>query len=217
MITTLRVSDQRHAPPLLHYRDLQGPDPGAIEQNCCGEDKSWAPCLSSRREAARGASVRCLGFGWLRPLPRCCFGGPSPPKPRKGLWSSRSRRLAAQTLDPILEGRPGNAIYQAAMYDSLVGFDVEKGGVGPGVAERWELSDDGLAWTFHLRKGQKFHNGDKLTAHDVKFSLERQMSRAVARLRRGDACGARQEHRGGRRPDLEDRHDQPADRPAGRR
>ena len=62
------------------------------------------------------------------------------------------------------------------MYDSLVGFDLEKGGVGPGVAERWVMSEDGLSWTFHLRAGQIFHNGDPLTAHDVKFSLERQMS-----------------------------------------
>jgi peptide/nickel transport system substrate-binding protein len=84
--------------------------------------------------------------------------------------------LGAQTLDPILEGRPGNAVYQAVMYDSLVGFNLAKGGIGPGVAERWELSPDALAWTFHIRPGQTFHNGDKLTAHDVKFSLERQMS-----------------------------------------
>jgi ABC-type transport system substrate-binding protein len=62
------------------------------------------------------------------------------------------------------------------MYDSLVGFDLEKGGVGPGVAERWAMSEDGLSWTFYLRAGQLFHNGDPLTAHDVKVSLERQMS-----------------------------------------
>lgn len=84
--------------------------------------------------------------------------------------------LGGQTLDPILEGRPGNATYQAVMYDSLAGFDFAKGGVGPGVAERWVLSDDGLNWTFHIRPGQKFHNNDPLTAHDVKFSLERQMA-----------------------------------------
>ena len=62
------------------------------------------------------------------------------------------------------------------MYDSLVGFDLQKGGVGPGVAESWELAEDGLTWTFHLRPGQKFHNGDPLTAQDVKFSLQRQMA-----------------------------------------
>ena len=38
------------------------------------------------------------------------------------------------------------------------------------------LSQDGLTWTFHIRPGQKFHNNDPLTAHDVKFSLERQMA-----------------------------------------
>lgn len=94
---------------------------------------------------------------------------------QKGTLVFAVESLSGQTLDPILEGRPGNAVYQAVMYDSLVGFDLEKGGVGPGVAERWELSADGLTWTFHIRPGQTFHNGDKLTAHDVKFSLERQM------------------------------------------
>src|SRR3954453_6672271 len=82
---------------------------------------------------------------------------------QKGTLVFAVESLSAQTLDPILELRPGNATYQAAMYDSLVGFDLAKGGVGPGVAERWVLSEDGLAWTFYLRPGQKFHNGDPLT------------------------------------------------------
>src|SRR5262249_23604442 len=97
------------------------------------------------------------------------------PQTQKGTLIFAVESLAAQTLDPILEQRPGNAVYQAAMYDSLVGFNFEKGGIGPGVAERWELADDGLSWTFHLRPGQKFPNGDKRTAEDVKFSLQRQM------------------------------------------
>ncbi|MBL6618079.1 MAG: ABC transporter substrate-binding protein, partial [Reyranella sp.] len=101
---------------------------------------------------------------------------PSHAQDQKGTLVFAVESLGAQTLDPILEGRPGNAVYQAAMYDSLVGFDLKKGGVGPGVAERWELSPDGLTWTFFLRPNQVFHNGDKLTAHDVKFSLERQMN-----------------------------------------
>jgi peptide/nickel transport system substrate-binding protein len=94
---------------------------------------------------------------------------------QKGTLVFAVESLGAQTLDPILEGRPGNAVYQAIMYDSLIGFDFNKGGVGPGVAERWEMAPDGLSWTFFIRPGQTFHNGDKLTAQDVKFSLERQM------------------------------------------
>lgn len=104
------------------------------------------------------------------------FPHPTVAQEPKGSLVFAVESLAAQTLDPILEQRPGNAVYQAVMYDSLVGFDIEKGGLGPGVAESWKLSDDGLTWTFKLRPGQKWHNGDPLTAHDVKFSIERHMA-----------------------------------------
>src|SRR2546422_3666881 len=84
--------------------------------------------------------------------------------------------LGAQVMDPIMDTRAPHAHYHAPVWDSLVGFDLEKGGIGPGVAERWEVAADGKSWTFYLRKGLRFHNGDPVTAHDVKFSLERKMS-----------------------------------------
>jgi peptide/nickel transport system substrate-binding protein len=133
------------------------------------------------RQVAKGAAwAVAVMVGALPPLKA---------QDQKGTLVFAVESLGAQTLDPILEGRPGNAVYQAIMYDSLVGFDLAKGGVGPGVAERWELSPDGLTWTFSLRPGQVFHNGDKLTGHDVKFSLERQMgpgsiASAAASMRR---------------------------------
>jgi peptide/nickel transport system substrate-binding protein len=45
--------------------------------------------------------------------------------------------------------------------------------VAPGLAESWQVSADGRVYDFTLRKGVKFHNGDPLTAEDVKFSFER--------------------------------------------
>jgi peptide/nickel transport system substrate-binding protein len=45
--------------------------------------------------------------------------------------------------------------------------------MAPGLAESWSMSSDGLAYDFVLRKGAKFHNGEPVTAEDVKFSLER--------------------------------------------
>jgi ABC-type transport system substrate-binding protein len=45
----------------------------------------------------------------------------------------------------------------------------------PGLAESWELSDDGLVYIFHLRKGVKFHNGAEFTADDVKYTFERML------------------------------------------
>ncbi len=100
--------------------------------------------------------------------------------------------LGAMVMDPIADTRAPHAHYHAPIWDSLVGFDLEKGGIGPGVAEKWERSPDGKSWTFHLRKGLKFHNGDPVTAHDVKFSLERIMlpesiSSGAAALRRAVA------------------------------
>ncbi len=59
-----------------------------------------------------------------------------------------------------------------SIYDTLVDVDPQ-GNLIPGLAESWEASEDGLRWTFHLRKGVKFHNGRKLTSADVKASFER--------------------------------------------
>ncbi len=59
--------------------------------------------------------------------------------------------------------------YRENVFDGLVewGYD---GQVVPGLAESWKV--EGLNITFNLRKGVKFHNGDDLTAADVKFSIE---------------------------------------------
>ena len=45
--------------------------------------------------------------------------------------------------------------------------------VEPALAESWEHSDDGMTWTFHLRRGVKWHDGEPLTAHDVDFTFNR--------------------------------------------
>ncbi|HHU49012.1 MAG TPA: ABC transporter substrate-binding protein, partial [Clostridiales bacterium] len=57
------------------------------------------------------------------------------------------------------------------IHDRLVTRDYEFG-YKPGLAERWDVSDDGLIWTFHLRKDVKFHNGKALTAEDVKWTID---------------------------------------------
>ena len=45
--------------------------------------------------------------------------------------------------------------------------------LGPALAESWSVSPDGLVYDFVLRKGTRFHNGEPVTAEDVKFSFER--------------------------------------------
>jgi peptide/nickel transport system substrate-binding protein/oligopeptide transport system substrate-binding protein len=46
----------------------------------------------------------------------------------------------------------------------------------PGLAERWDVSQDGLVYTFHLRQGVKFHNGATLTADDVIYTFDRMLN-----------------------------------------
>jgi len=66
------------------------------------------------------------------------------------------------------------------LYNKLVEFEVGTTKTIPGLAESWEVSEDGLTYTFNLRKGVKFHSTDYFTpsrdfnAIDVVFSFERQ-------------------------------------------
>ena len=59
------------------------------------------------------------------------------------------------------------------IYDQVVGTTPEgKYSTETGLANKWEMSRDGLTWIFNIRKGVKFHDGVELTAKDVKFSLD---------------------------------------------
>jgi oligopeptide transport system substrate-binding protein len=60
-----------------------------------------------------------------------------------------------------------------ALNEGLVGYDPQDLHPVPGVAERWEISPDGLTYTFHLRADAKWSNGEPLTAHDFVFSAQR--------------------------------------------
>ncbi len=64
---------------------------------------------------------------------------------------------------------------QAPMYDNLIRFDPNDGGrtIIPDLAERWDVAPDGSTYTFHLRKGIKFHDGTPFTADDVVATFQR--------------------------------------------
>ncbi|MCO5093589.1 ABC transporter substrate-binding protein [Bosea sp. (in: a-proteobacteria)] len=59
------------------------------------------------------------------------------------------------------------------IYESLLEFEGPSLDPKPGLAEKWEISDDKLTYTFHLRPGVKWHDGKPFTSQDVKFSIEK--------------------------------------------
>ena len=75
-------------------------------------------------------------------------------------------------IDPAVGSDFSSSVAFVNLYDTLLYPDI-KGNPQPHVAKNWEVSTDGLAWTFHLRSGINFHDGTELTAEDVKFSMDR--------------------------------------------
>ena len=77
-------------------------------------------------------------------------------------------------LDPALEEDGESFKVCDNIYDTLVQYEDGGTDLEPALAESWESSEDGLIWTFHLRKGVKFHDGTPFNADAVLFSLNRQ-------------------------------------------
>lgn len=64
----------------------------------------------------------------------------------------------------------GEMYAQEMLYDTLV--HITDKGYEAGLAESWDISEDGLTYTFHIRKGMKFSDGEKLDAHAIKANFD---------------------------------------------
>jgi peptide/nickel transport system substrate-binding protein/oligopeptide transport system substrate-binding protein len=76
------------------------------------------------------------------------------------------------TLDPARFTDADSEGVARRLFNGLVKLDRDLR-PAPDLAERWELSPDGLTFTFHLRRGVKFHHGREFVAEDVRYSYER--------------------------------------------
>jgi peptide/nickel transport system substrate-binding protein len=79
------------------------------------------------------------------------------------------------------------AAFQIAVnvFDTLVRSS-PKGEIVPGLAEDWQVSEDGLTYTFQIRKNARFHNGRPVTAQDAAFSLRRILDEKTESPKRSD-------------------------------
>ena len=91
--------------------------------------------------------------------------------------------VAARWLDPSdTEAFINPFMVLYAVHDALV-KPMPAGENTPSLAESWTVSKDGLTYEFVLRKGARFHNGDPVTAEDVKFSFDRYKGAAAKLLK----------------------------------
>ena len=79
--------------------------------------------------------------------------------------------FANERFDPLsVEGGHGGRTYAGMVHGFLMSSN-ERVELVPGIATEWGLSADGLAWTFNIRKGVKFHDGSEVTTDDVIWTL----------------------------------------------
>ncbi len=106
----------------------------------------------------------------------------------------------AVTLDPALVRDVGSGSYVVEIFAGLVKLDGDLNVIAD-LAEDWDVSPDGLTYTFRLRPGIAFADGREITSADVVFSIERalspEMASPVARVYLDDIEGAREYSAGG--------------------
>ncbi|MFY0616569.1 ABC transporter substrate-binding protein [Shimia sp.] len=82
-------------------------------------------------------------------------------------------QLEPPHLDPTSAAAGAiDSVLYANVFEGLTRF-ASDGAVIPGLAKSWNISEDGLTYTFHLNEGVTFHDGSGMDAEDVKFSLDR--------------------------------------------
>jgi peptide/nickel transport system substrate-binding protein len=133
----------------------------------------------SRREFVAGAAVGMSALG----LPGAGVEAATPSHGgsiRIGLRSDVSR------LDPhpLFPPYPtSNAV--ALLYNGLTEVDVDAN-IVPALAHAWEVSEDGLTWTWHIRRDVTFHSGRPLTGAAIKANIERVLNPRVGAIIRGE-------------------------------
>ena len=85
---------------------------------------------------------------------------------------SVSSYLGFQGVDTNISQDSATKVYYDEVFDYAIGQNPD-GTLTPGFATKWEVSPDQLTWTFTIREGMKFHNGDDITPEDVAWTWNR--------------------------------------------
>ena len=120
-----------------------------------------------------GRAFRLLALALCVSLTAC---GPREPKADITIINGAE----PESLDPhIITGQPDSRVV-LALFEGLTRFSAETADAEPGLAERWEISADGLTYKFFLRSNAVWSTGEPITADDVVFSWRRALNPLTA-------------------------------------
>lgn len=87
-----------------------------------------------------------------------------------------------QSIDPHCSSGVPESNIKSALFEGMVNLNPHTLEIEPGVAERWDISEDGRVYTFHLRENAKWSNGDPFTAEDFRWSWWRALQPELGNL-----------------------------------
>ena len=123
------------------------------------------------RVAAALVTVMALTGGCFQDHdPEQFYGRALPPRAQEFRWSDGG---LPQVFDPALAAAAPDTDAVRALYEGLTEYDPKTLAPVPGVAARWEASEDARVWTFHLRRDARWSNDDPVTAEDFVRSWQR--------------------------------------------
>ncbi len=128
---------------------------------------------ANRRTLMKGAAATGIAAAGMRGLSHAGAQDASPVTGAPG--GTLKLTLNASTsvdLNPIGIRTLGAFYLQSTMYDGLIQSSASWDEVEPALAETWDVSEDGLTYTFHLREGVTWHDGEPFTSEDVVFTYE---------------------------------------------
>ena len=142
--------------------------------------------ITRRKVSQEGGSIFLWIFTGLllatAVVTETAWGGPVEGNPRKGGTLIIALGSDPTTLNCGIESSQIVATVAAQMYSGLIHMDKEAN-PHPDLAKSWNISSDGLTYTFHLRDDVKWLDGEALTSADVKYSLEKLVGKYNARAK----------------------------------
>lgn len=124
-------------------------------------------------------TIACIALATAALLGASGCGKKSPPPPPV-MDIQVGNRSELEDLDPHVCSGVAEFRALGALFEGLVTLDPESLEPIPGVAERWEVSTDGLQYTFNLRENARWSNGEPVTANDFVYAWQRMLTPTLA-------------------------------------